>query len=118
MQCGNGASGAVAVLAIGGHDQGRTAGPLDDPGSDDANHSSMPAFAIKDQAERIRKFRSSSQSLLDFGYNSRFFILPFSIEGIQFCGDLTASMRILAGKQLDYIACYVHSSRCVNPRPE
>src|SRR5436309_14018436 len=50
MQGCNGTAGAVGLLSVNCNDQGRTIGFLYDARGHNANHSSMPALAIKNNA--------------------------------------------------------------------
>ena len=66
-------------FALDGYNQRRPSCLLHDARSYDADDASVPAISVEHHAELARQIRLSGESLLDLGYDARFFALAIQV---------------------------------------
>src|SRR5215831_936754 len=118
VQRSNRSPGTVAFFALSRYNQRRPASLLHHARSHNAHHPAVPALAVKYQRELAGQVRLSREPILNLAEDSGLFGLPLQIEQVQFSGDLTATLRVLASEELDYVAGHVHATGGVDARTD
>src|SRR3954469_6052064 len=110
MESANGAAGAVGFVAVAGQDDGGTTIFFDDTGCGNADHATMPTFAIHDDAVGVTKFGTRLQRRIDLFEDARFFTLAIAVQLVQLLREIARFGGIAGAEEVDDVAGDVHAS--------
>src|ERR1700682_5205825 len=98
MKSGDGPPGSVRFVSVFCHDERRPPGLLHHARSHNADYTTVPSLAIKDQAEFFHQLRTAGCELIvDGRHDARLFLLARKIQLVEFLRDFAATHWRLAG---------------------